>query len=257
MHDFSITYCLVTYYWTYWTQSHKRSQRSNVNGPCCSHLELNRKLRGVKSVDREASTDKDFFAVNQFLGNHSCPAQHSKTSILEFLCVQCEEFLRVRWSKTKGVETNITREVVFLEDTPRAENITRGEPTSEGTVEFKRTNHNCEKFKECGVNGADFVEMTNGGSDILVISLEERVELNRFFSDKHTKSTQHGNTSVLEFGLTVLLHCLVISSSGEAQRVEVCDWADAAGKTVGESSGVRSECGGLGRAEGGCRSNKE
>ena len=57
--------------------------------PASSSLKNSIKMKGkgggVKSVCGEASADEDFLSVDQFLGNHTGPAKHGKTSILKFL----------------------------------------------------------------------------------------------------------------------------------------------------------------------------
>eukprot|EP00584_Thalassiosira_punctigera_P006157 CAMPEP_0172525040 /NCGR_PEP_ID=MMETSP1067-20121228/43_1 /TAXON_ID=265564 ORGANISM="Thalassiosira punctigera, Strain Tpunct2005C2" /NCGR_SAMPLE_ID=MMETSP1067 /ASSEMBLY_ACC=CAM_ASM_000444 /LENGTH=47 /DNA_ID= /DNA_START= /DNA_END= /DNA_ORIENTATION= len=47
--------------------------------------------------------------------------------------------------------------------------------------------------------------MTDGRSNILVVSLEERVEFDGFLGNKHANRGKHRNTSMLQLSLAVLL----------------------------------------------------
>jgi len=198
---------------------------------------LDRELGGVEAVIGKAEVDKDFLAVDQFLGDHTGPAEHGKTSVLEFLGVEFQEGFLVFRCKTKRVEADVTREVVWLQDTARAEDITRFSPSLEGTVEFEGANDNGKELEKLRADGADFIQVTDGRADILVVGLEERVELDGFLSDEHTKSSKHGDTPVLKLGFTVLLHGVEVRVGSVAKGIEVRNRVDASGNS--ESKGAR------------------
>lgn len=208
-----------------------------------SSLELNGKLGRVESVLGNSGVDEDFLSVNEFLGDHTRPSKHRKTSVLEFFGVEGVELIRVFGGESQRIETDITGEVIFLEDTAGSEDITGGVPSLDGTVEFEGTDDDGQDFEESGGDGTDFVEVTDGGANILVVGLEERVELDGFLGNEHTEGTEHGNTSVLEFGLTVLLDGLEVLSFGESERIEVSDGVEGTGESVAEGVGVRDEGG--------------
>jgi len=63
---------------------------------------------------------------------------------------------------------------------------------------YKRT-HALLTNQEEWRHGINLVQMTDGWSNILVVSLEEWVVLNRFLNYQHAKDSKHGNTSVLYF----------------------------------------------------------
>ena len=92
---------------------------------------------------------------------------------MQFLGVEFEEFFGVFRSKTKRIKANVTREVFFLEDTARSKDISGVDPSGQGTVEFEGSNDNGKEFKELRRDGADFIEVTNGRSNVLVVGLEE------------------------------------------------------------------------------------
>jgi len=155
--------------------------------------------------------------------------------------VELVEFGLVFRSKSKRIETDVTGEVVFIEDTAGSENVTGGGPSGESTVELEGTDDDGQDFKESGGDSTDLVKVTDRRSDILVVGLEERVELNGFLGDEHTDSSKHGNTSVLKLGLTVLLDSFKVLSFGESERIEVSDRVEGARKSVRERVGVRDE----------------
>jgi hypothetical protein len=192
------------------------------NGVETFHLELHRQCGRIKAIWGKSGIDKDFLAVDQLLCNHTGKAQHSKTSILEFLGVEFQKFCRILGGKSQRIKSGITREVIFLQDTATSKDIARVGPPLEGTVELKSTNDNGKKLKEGGADGPDFIQVSDGRSNVLISCLEEWVEFNWFLSDKHTKGSQHGNTSVLKFGLTVLLDSFVVAC-GISKRIKVGD----------------------------------
>jgi hypothetical protein len=169
--------------------------------------------------------------------------------------VEFQEFLWVLRSKTKRVEANITREVVCLEDTSASENVTRVGPSLEGTVELEGTDDDGKKLKESRADGADLIQVTNGRSNVLVSGLKERVELDGFFGDEHAEGTQHGNTSMLQLSLTVLLDSLEVFL-GVSKGIELRNRVQRSRKSVSEFSGVRGEGRGDWRSEGGHSSGK-
>lgn len=154
------------------------------------------------------------------------------------------EFVFVLRGQAKGIETDISSEVFFLEDTARSEDITRGGPSLDGTVEFEGTNDEGQDLEESRGDGTNLVKVTDGRSDILVVGLEERVELDGFLGDEETDGSEHGNTSVLKLGLTVLLHGFEVLALGESERIEVSNGIKSTRESVGELVGIRDEGGG-------------
>ena len=204
-------------------------------------LELNRKLGRIKSILGESEVDEDFLSVDKFLCDHARKSEHGKTSVLEFFGVELVEFGLVFGGESKRIETNVTGEVFFLEDTAGSENVTGGSPSLKSTVELEGSNDDGEDLEKARGDGSDLVEVTDSGANILVIGLEERMELDGFLGDEHTDGSKHGNTSVLKLGLAVLLHGLEVFSFGESERIEVSDRVDGSGEAVREGVGIRDE----------------
>ena len=206
-------------------------------------LELNGKLGGVESVFGQSEVDENFLSVNKFLCDHTRKSEHGKTSILEFFGVELKEFAFVLGGQAKRVETNITGEVIFLEDAVSSEDITRGIPSDEGSVELKSSDDKGQDLEKGGRDGTDLVKMTDGGSNILVISLEERVEFDGFLGDEEADGSEHGNTSVLKLGLAVLFDSFEVFALGKSKRIEVSDGFKCAGEAVCKGIGIRGEGG--------------
>ncbi|KAL3915914.1 MAG: hypothetical protein SGILL_005422 [Bacillariaceae sp.] len=219
-------------------------------------MELDWKSGRVKSVLGKAKVDEDLLSVDKLLGNHTGEAEHGKTSVLEFLGVECKEFFRVFRGKTKRVKANITREVVFVEDTSGSKDISWIGPSDKSSVELKGANDDGKELEELWADSTDFIQVTDGRSDVLVSGLEKRVEFDRLFSDEHTKRGKHGNTSVLKLGFTVLLDGLIVLG-GVTERVESRNRVKRSWKSVGELVAVRGELGRDGRSEGGNRGKRK
>ena len=204
-------------------------------------LELNRKLGRIESVRGESEVDEDFLSVDKFLCDHARKSEHGKTSVLEFLGVELVEFGLVFGGESKRVETNVTGEIFFLEDTAGSENVTGGSPSLKSTVELEGSNDDGEDLEKGRGDSSDLVEVTDGRTNVLVIGLEERVELDGFLGDEHTDGSKHGNTSVLKLGLAVLLHGLEVFSISESERIEVSNRVDGSGEAVREGVGIRDK----------------
>lgn len=197
---------------------------------------MNRKSGRIETIGGKPQVDKDLLSVDKLLSDHAGNTKHSKASILKLLGVEFQELRWVFRGQTKRVETNITREVVLLQNTVRSEDITRIGPSLKGTVELKGTDDDGKEFEKGWGDSADFIQVTDGRSDVLVSGLEERVEFNGFLGDEQTDGSQHGNTSVLELGLTVLLDGFVVVVGGVTKRVKLWDRVEGSRKSVTTSS---------------------
>merc|ERR1711865_206257 len=83
---------------------------------------------------------EDPFFVDQFLGYESSRCQHGQSSVLEFFGGHFGKFGIVVWLKSQWIETDITWEVIFLEDSlPIASGFTWLFPSRQGTLKFSRT----------------------------------------------------------------------------------------------------------------------
>lgn len=197
---------------------------------------MDRKSGRIETIGGKSQVDKDLLSVDKLLSDHAGNSKHGKASILKLLGVEFQELSWVFRGQTKRVETNITREVVLLQNTVRSKDITRVGPSLKSTVELKGTDDDGEEFEKGWGDSADFIQVTDGRSNVLVSGLEERVELNGFLGDEHTDGSQHGNTSVLELGLTVLLDGFVVVVGGVTKRVERWDRVEGSRKSVTASS---------------------
>jgi hypothetical protein len=157
---------------------------------------------------------------------------------LEFLGLHFSELLRVRGLQVERIEADITRVVFGLQRETCSQDLVGSNPSLESTVEFQTSNDDGKKFEEKGRNGTNFIEVTDGRSDILVGGFEERVELDGLFGDEHTEDGKHGDASVLELGFAIVLDLLEVGIGCETCGVELTDRGERSGKSKAEGLGV-------------------
>ena len=111
------------------------------------------------------------YSLDQLLGNHTSSTKHSETSILQLLGLHDGKLLRVLGLQPERVETDIAGVVIILKLLERELALGLAE-SLERTVPLKRSNEEGEANQEERRLGIDLVKVTNGGSDVLVVSLK-------------------------------------------------------------------------------------
>jgi len=151
--------------------------------------------------------------------------QHSKTSVLEFLCLTLEVFFGFQVKVTNIEATEVSG---GLNDTNGPDNL---QPS-------QKRNH-----ADGGVSGRDRVEWDSGG-DVTgkVVGLGGDVSQNG----------QHANASVFQFGQSVLVESFLGDTSGKVGRVPESDRSDNSGFVLVFASSERGDTlGGGARSKGG------
>ena len=94
--------------------------------------------------------------------------------------MKSQELIGVIGLEAKGIEANVTGEIIVLE-LLEDRVLARFLPSLKGTVNLQRTNQDSKILEEHRFDGANFVKVTNGRSNIFVAGLEKRVVLNGFW----------------------------------------------------------------------------
>mmetsp|Transcript_1389 Transcript_1389/g.2033 ORF Transcript_1389/g.2033 Transcript_1389/m.2033 type:complete len:200 (+) Transcript_1389:75-674(+) len=175
----------------------------STNQSTKSYLELNGNTRRIKTISSQAKVHKDLFSIGQLLGNDTSGSKHSKTSILQLLGLDSRKFLGIIGFQAQRIEAYVAGVMIFTELLEGEASFGLGK-SDKSTVVLKTSDKkgktNQEEWSLC----INLVQLTDGWSNILVVSLEEWVVLNRFLNNQHAKHGKHGNASVLCFCLTPL-----------------------------------------------------
>ena len=130
---------------------------------------------------------KNSLSVDKFLGQESGGGKHSKTSVLEFLCLQKLEFFLVLGFESKRIEADVTRDVVGTEKTRLVDRGVLGlDPSDGGTLLLTGTNSNGQKQPE---RNRDLGKVGDGRSRNLGIE-KEGASLNGF-TGKESNGGEH------------------------------------------------------------------
>mmetsp|Transcript_5592 Transcript_5592/g.5324 ORF Transcript_5592/g.5324 Transcript_5592/m.5324 type:complete len:262 (+) Transcript_5592:18-803(+) len=160
------------------------------------------------------------------LGDHTDSSKHSKSSVVQFLCLHLSEFLWISGLKSKRIEANISWVVVRTKYSSEGSldlfllvvfhGLDWFNPSNVGTSKFSSrdgSNKPCEEERSYILYlGEVAVRRSSDGSS------EERVKV---LSYKVSKGGKHTNTTMKNLGLTESLDLSYWKSLGESERVEV------------------------------------
>jgi hypothetical protein len=87
---------------------------------------------------------QDTLAIDHFLSHETSSGEHSKTSVVDFLRLKGQKLIWIGRLETEGIEANITRGVVFTQQTniPKILTLSWVFPSVLGTVELQFANAN-------------------------------------------------------------------------------------------------------------------
>ena len=112
-------------------------------------------LRMEKSLRAKVFKNRRF--VDAFLDNKTHSCQHGKATIVQFLVLHFNKFLRRRWFQTKWVESNVTRIIRILQFSAEVLfDFWRWHPAYKAAVKLGRSNRPSQQLEENRSNLAYF-----------------------------------------------------------------------------------------------------
>ena len=132
---------------------------------------------------------EESLSINKFLCHESSGGDHSKTSVLEFLCLHEREFFGIIGLESERIKADISWKVSLTEKTGLIDGDVLGfDPSNGGTVLFGGTNGNGQDQPE---SNRDLGQVGDGRSGDL--GIEKEGASFDLFSDKETDGGEHCN----------------------------------------------------------------